>query len=580
MRGKKFMMTIRNKVILTIAVTVITSLVIGGVGIYNLKRVQSSLEESLSVRAEVIDIIRTADVDLYQMLLAERSLYSYEPGSEQFLLQLEDYGKQKESAKKKLNKYKSIGTIFDNEEKLIQDYEAAVVAYESVSKKVIDGLSSKDSTVRERANLLSYQEGNEKFDQMEDTLDHIGDLYYDDNQIMLESTQKQYSFLRLVSILLTLAGLIASSLLGYLIIRSIHHPIRYLRGRVREMAEGNLAVELRTFSRDELGELTADFNIMASHMKELISTVSQSVGDVNTSAHELTSIAEQTTATGEEMTLGINEIAVGASEQASLAETTSRETMALSDTIEKVNVRNKKMTSLSSEAEIVLRGGMDKVKKLQDHNLQTTEANQLVVQHIEGLAEQMLTISTIVQTINEVSEQTKLLALNASIEAARAGDSGKGFAVVATEIRKLSTMTYESTGRINTTIERLKEEVSQTLQVMNQTEVVISEQSLIVQESGTVFESITDMLSEIIGSIQEMDGDIGQMNVNREQVVSSIIKISDVARDAASATEEISSASNDQSQAYSHLHNAAEQLKQSSQQVSEMISRFRISEVL
>lgn len=91
MRGKKFMMTIRNKVILTIVVTVITSLVIGGVGIYNLKRVQSSLEESLSIRAEVIDLIRTADVDLYQMLLVERSLYSYEPGSEQFLEQLEDY---------------------------------------------------------------------------------------------------------------------------------------------------------------------------------------------------------------------------------------------------------------------------------------------------------------------------------------------------------------------------------------------------------------------------------------------------------------------------------------------------------
>ncbi|MEB4782134.1 methyl-accepting chemotaxis protein [Paenibacillus jamilae] len=569
-------MTIRNKVILTIVVTVITSLVIGGVGIYNLKRVQSSLEESLSVRAEVIDLIRTADIDLYQMLLAERSLYSYEPGSEQFSKQLEDYGKQKESAKKKLNKYKSIGTIFDNEEKLIQDYEATVEAYELVSKKVIDGLSSKDSTVRERANLLSYQEGSEKFDQMEDALDHIGDLYYDDNQIMLDSTQKQYSFLRLISILLTLAGLIASSLLGYLIIRSIHHPIRYLRGRVREIAEGNLAVDIRTFSQDELGQLTADFNIMVSRMKELISTVSQSIGRVNTSAHELTFIAEQTTATGEEMTSGINEIAVGASEQASLTEATSRETMALSDTIEKVNVRNKKMTSLSSEAEIVLRGGMDKVKKLQDHNLQTTEANQLVVQHIEGLAEQMLTISTIVQTINEVSEQTKLLALNASIEAARAGDSGKGFAVVATEIRKLSTMTYESTERINTTIARLKAEVSQTLQVMNQTEVIISEQSLIVQESGTVFESIMDMLKEIISSIQEMDGDIGQMNVSREQVISSIIKISDVARDAASATEEISSASNDQSQAYSHLHSAAEQLKQSSQQVSEMISRFRI----
>ncbi|WP_336076531.1 methyl-accepting chemotaxis protein [Paenibacillus sp. 203] len=576
MRGMKFMMTIRNKVILTIVVTVITSLVIGGVGIYNLKRVQSSLEESLSIRAEVIDLIRTADIDLYQMLLAERSLYSYEPGSEQFSKQLEDYGKQKESAKKKLNKYKSIGTIFDNEEKLIQDYEATVAAYDLVSKKVIDGLSSKDSTVRERANLLSYQEGSEKFDQMEDALDHIGDLYYDDNQIMLDSTQKQYSFLRLVSILLTLAGLIASSLLGYLIIRSIHHPIRYLRGRVREIAEGNLAVDIRTFSQDELGQLTADFNIMVSRMKELISTVSQSIGHVNTSAHELTFIAEQTTATGEEMTSGINEIAVGASEQASLTEATSRETMALSDTIEKVNVRNKKMTSLSSEAEIVLRGGMDKVKKLQDHNLQTTEANQLVVQHIEGLAEQMLTISTIVQTINEVSEQTKLLALNASIEAARAGDSGKGFAVVATEIRKLSTMTYESTERINATIARLKAEVSQTLQVMNQTEVVISEQSLIVQESGTVFESIMDMLKEIISSIQEMDGDIGQMNVSREQVISSIIKISDVARDAASATEEISSASNDQSQAYSHLHSAAEQLKQSSQQVSEMISRFRI----
>ncbi|KAF6657353.1 methyl-accepting chemotaxis protein [Paenibacillus polymyxa] len=569
-------MTIRNKVILTIVVTVITSLVIGGVGIYNLKRVQSSLEESLSIRAEVIDLIRTADIDLYQMLLAERSLYSYEAGSEQFSKQLEDYEKQKESAKKKLNKYKSFGTIFDNEEKLIQDYEATVEAYELVSKKVIDGLSSKDSTVRERANLLSYQEGSEKFDQMEDALDHIGDLYYDDNQIMLDSTQKQYSFLRLISILLTLAGLIASSLLGYLIIRSIHHPIRYLRGRVREIAEGNLAVDIRTFSQDELGQLTADFNIMVSRMKELISTVSQSIGHVNTSAHELTFIAEQTTATGEEMTSGINEIAVGASEQASLTEATSRETMALSDTIEKVNVRNKKMTSLSSEAEIVLRGGMDKVKKLQDHNLQTTEANQLVVQHIEGLAEQMLTISTIVQTINEVSEQTKLLALNASIEAARAGDSGKGFAVVATEIRKLSTMTYESTERINTTIARLKAEVSQTLQVMNQTDVIISEQSLIVQESGTVFESIMDMLKEIISSIQEMDGDIGQMNVSREQVISSIIKISDVARDAASATEEISSASNDQSQAYSHLHSAAEQLKQSSQQVSEMISRFRI----
>ncbi|MCM3359705.1 MAG: methyl-accepting chemotaxis protein [Psychrobacillus sp.] len=575
---RSFKMSIKTKISTIITIVVATNILLGLMGLFNLQNVQSSLEESLESRSKNLNLLRTVGIDFHQMYIAEKNLYLYEPSTSAFKDQLEEYNGQKVDIEERFSEYYSNIINLPNEKKLAQAHEDMKEEYFTISNEVVQLLSSSNPSDREQGMLLSQNEGYIKFDAAEESLDVIGDLYFDNNEIMLKEVKEKYSLLFTVTCIVILLCLIVSSLLGLLVIRSINRPIQTLRNSVKKVAEGDLTVNIKSFANDELGELSKDFNLMTEQTKQLISTVRNTVEHLSDSSHQLSLISDETSVTGEKISKEIVEIAEGVTKQKVLTEATDQKTLELSNVINKLNEKNIQMDELSANAKIVLQQGVGKLKDLQEKTEISINSTDEVVKVVHVLAENMKKIGYIVQTLNEISSQTNLLALNASIEAARAGEYGVGFAVVAAEVQKLAAQSATASKQIEDTIMTIENDTVKTLDLMNQTAHINSEQGIIMGETGKAFNTLNDAISHILHSLTEINGEILNANLIKEDVVKAISEISDVANEVSLKTELINASVDHQYEAFINLQESAEMLNGLSEKVNEMIQSFHIED--
>lgn len=574
--NKKFKGSIKTKMYIIISAVAAMNILLGSMGLYNLHNVQSSLEESLENRSKNLNLLRTVGIDFHQMYLAEETLYLYEPGSDAFKAQLEEYNGQVEDIQERFAEYRSNIADLPGEKKLIETHERLQEEYFAVSSQAIKLLSSADPADREQGILLSQSEGYKTFGAAEDSLDMIGDLYYDNNEIMLKEVKETYSFLFMVTCAIIVLFLIGSSYLSLLVLRSINRPIMALRKNVKRMAEGDLTVKINSSSNDELGELSDDFNLMANQTKELISAVRKTVENLSDSSHQLSLISAETNDTGTKIRKDISEIANGVSKQKELTEATDQKTLELSKIIDNLNDKNMQMDQLSANAENVLQQGVGKLKDLQDKTAISMNSTHEVVEVVHLLAERMKKIGYIVQTLNSISGQTNLLALNASIEAARAGEAGVGFAVVASEVQKLAAQSAAASKQIEDTIMTIEQDTAKTMDLMNQTAVINNEQAGIVAETGEAFQTIREAISHILQSLTEINGEISSANMIKEEVVNAISDISHFASEASQKTLLIHDSVDLQYEAFKNLQQSSAMLNELSDKVNRMIRSFTI----
>ena len=575
---RNFKMSIRAKISTIVIVVVATNILLGSMGLFNLQNVQSSLEESLESRSKNLNLLRTVGIDFHQMYIAEKNLYLYEPGTSAFKDQLEEYESQKVDIEERFSEYYSNLINLPNEKKLAQEHEGLKEEYFTVSNEIVQLLSSPNSSDREKGMLLSQNEGYTKFDAAEESLDVIGDLYFDNNEIMLKEVKERYSLLFTVTCIVIFLCLLVSSLLGLLVIRSINRPILTLRNSVKKVAEGDLTVNIKSFANDELGELSKDFNLMTDQTKQLITTVRNTVEHLSDSSHQLSLVSDETSVTGERISKEIVEIAEGVIKQKVLTEETDQKTLELSNVINKLNQKNKQMDELSANAKIVLQQGVGKLKELQEKTEISRNSTDEVVKVVHVLAENMKKIGYIVQTLNEISSQTNLLALNASIEAARAGEYGVGFAVVAAEVQKLAAQSATASKQIEDTIITIENDTIKTLELMNETALVNSDQGSIMDETGKAFNTLSDAISHILHSLTEINGEILNANNIKEDVVKAITDISLVANEVSQKTELINASVDHQYESFGNLQKSAEMLKGLSEKVNTMIQSFHIED--
>ena len=573
---KNIKISIKTKVYTIIAVIAVLNILLGGMGLYNLHNVQSSLEESLESRSKNLNLLRTAGIDFHQMYLAEKILYLYEPGTDGFKAQLEEYNGQIDDIEERFSEYSSNIIHLKDEKELIQTHERLKEEYFTISGKVIQMLSSSDRSVREQGMALSQGEGYTKFAAAEDSLDMIGDLYFDNNELMLNEVREEYSRLFTITCTIIILCLLISSFLGLLVVRSISKPIISLKNNVKKMADGDLTVQIQSSSRDELGELSEDFNLMAAQTKQLISTVRKTVENLSDSSQQLNLISEDTNETGKKISKEISEIADGVTKQELLTEATDQKTMQLSNVMDMLNQKNKQMDKLSANAETVLNEGVGKLNQLQDKTEISLNRTHEAAAMVNQLAERMKKISYIVQTLNEISGQTNLLALNASIEAARAGEYGVGFAVVASEVQKLAAQSAAASKQIEETIFSIEEDTVKTLDAMNQTALINREQANIVTDTGQAFRTINETISHILQSLSDMNSDITSANTIKEDVVRDISDISLLAGEVSKKTQLINTSLGRQYETFGNLRKSSDLLNELSDKVNRMIRSFQI----
>jgi len=305
-------------------------------------------------------------------------------------------------------------------------------------------------------------------------------------------------------------------------------PIKNLVEGARRMADGDMTVVLKKTSRDELGHLTECFNESADRVHELIK-------QVNTSSNNVFRLSAQTSQVSQETSDLIN---VQLKDTREIAEN-------VAGSVTEMSINLQDAADFSSKAEKTVHSTRDAsvaASEIVSSSLSNIEMLykevQATSQTIHELSKDSDTIGKVVDEINGIAEQTNLLALNAAIEAARAGEQGRGFAVVADEVRSLSQRTHESTGNIKTIIEQFVKRTQESVSAMTRSQ---ERAQNTVEESTAVGKTLQDINAKLI-EVVEMNTTIAQTTRKEAGVAKDIDNSLSVIREMGSNTFESANA--------------------------------------
>lgn len=382
----------------------------------------------------------------------------------------------------------------------------------------------------------------------------------------------------LKAIVLTIgAACIIGSLISIAFSRHLVGPIQALSRRVRQVAKGNLAVDLESVARrDEVGVLNNGFNEMVQQLKSLISDVEKTISEVQNTSANLTAVAEETTAFGDEIVGAFTTVAKGAAKQAEDTEATTHSTSQLAKEIEQLHEKNVAMLKSSEQMRYSNEQGLENLQVLKTRSNESFELMTNVQTVFNSLKDKVREIDVIVGSINEISNQTNLLALNASIEAARAGEQGKGFAVVAEEVRKLADQTNDATNLVRTTLQGIEQETIVVTTEMSKTYAIIQGQNESVTLTGKAFAEIEGAVGYITASIEEVTSSVIELNTSKDTMTQAIASIATVSEENAAMTEEVNASVDEQQQAIALVTKSANELSDEINQLQQAIRRFKI----
>ncbi|MFK2826572.1 methyl-accepting chemotaxis protein [Bacillus sp. B190/17] len=360
------------------------------------------------------------------------------------------------------------------------------------------------------------------------------------------------------------------------ILHRILGPIRELQQSAREVATGDLSVQVPVTSKDEVGELAGAFNEMVSSMKGIISVVNRSSSDVTGAAENLGAISEETNASSEQIAAAINEIAKGAARSAEESSEATERSHHLGSQINMITSQAGELAAAARETEEMQKAGLKQVKELGLSNTETKIYIDEMETVIVSLETKINAIEMIMQTITDISSQTNLLALNASIEAARAGEHGKGFAIVAEEVRKLAVQSARATDRVKSTINDIQEGAGQAVSQMVKTRTNFDNQTAVVEETGAVFEALSSLVERIETSIATINQEIIEAAEAKNEVLQVMEGIAASSQQSAAASEEISASADEQLRAIQAVTESSERLMELSNELKSAVGRFKL----
>ncbi len=355
----------------------------------------------------------------------------------------------------------------------------------------------------------------------------------------------QANRLQLITTLLVLLFGIAAAVI---ITRQITRPLRETLDVVERIASGDLSHDLRVTRRDELGVLQQGIARMGTTLRDLIGGIRDGVTQIASAAEELSAVTEQTSAGVNSQKIETDQVATAMHEMTATVQEVARNAEQASQAAAGADAE-------AREGDNVVNQAIDQIERLAVEVGRSTEAMAVLQQESDK-------IGSVMDVIKAVAEQTNLLALNAAIEAARAGEAGRGFAVVADEVRGLAQRTQKSTEEIQTLVAALQSGTQHVASVMNNSRVLTDSSVTLTRQAGTSLQGITRTVSNIQSMNQQIAAAAEQQSAVAEEISRSIVNVRDVSEQTAAASDETAKSS--------------VELARLGNQLQEMVSHFKV----
>ncbi len=339
-------------------------------------------------------------------------------------------------------------------------------------------------------------------------------------------------------------GSIAISLIiAFLFGTKLVKPLKKIHIFAEHLAKGDMTTEIHVSQRNEIGQTADALNIAQQNMRTLLFDITNVSEGINVALEAFDSTFHNMQGSIDEVSTAVDSIASNVTNQAASTSDATNEVNVMAD---RINTTSGEITILDSNAKDmkqISENSMTTLNRLIDINNKTRTNIEAMHQQTELTNQSVQQIQVAANLINEISDQTSLLALNASIEAARAGDSGRGFAVVADEIGKLAQQSASSVGEIRHVLGELLANSSRSIEVMREINNSVDIQVSSLSETQNIFTQLYTELDSVVNSVHSIDTITTDMEKQRTSVTSSLEQLNNLAQDNAAVTEETSAMS-------------------------------------
>lgn len=388
-------------------------------------------------------------------------------------------------------------------------------------------------------------------------------------------TEDALRILKTTYIIVAITAVIAI-LIGYWMFRMVSRPLWSIKNLMLEGAEGNLAVRTDITSSDEIGQLSASFNKMMERITELVIHTNETARNVMETADELSDVSRKTADAARDIAASTEEIAGGATSLALEADQGNGLTGQILAQMDKVNLSAHEMEHNAHSIAELSKEGFNRLEDLLQETSTTGEKTNQLVLKVNELTETASSVTNVLNVMKNITQQTNILSLNASIEAARAGDAGRGFKVVADEIRLLADQSKQSIAVVAEITDTIMQDMNETVEVLSAVAPLFNQQVTSVQSTSEIFVSVNDQMTNFIGGLEDVTLSMDSLNHSQKVLSDTMGNVSAIAEQSSAASQEVASLSGEQHSVSDHLVDLATKLEQASSQLKEKLSKFSV----